>query len=431
MDKKRKVILILIVALILIILFILIYLININNNAKNNINYNTLIADTETQDNIGNSQLDNNEDVNTIWNNISAQKINNANEYFRIKNCLNKFFVAINRKESSNIYNLLDQEYIIANNINLNNVNKAMENILTEKNIITETYKLQKSEKSQYGIELYNCNQATQEVTKIYIKINVDEINKTFSIIPDINNISESQFTLSADNIDIAKNNYNNFEYIDATDASLCREMYNFYNTLMIYLPEEAYKYLNEDYKSLKFNNSYENFVEYINRNKEKIESSVLTRYSIKNREYILTNNYEQTYVLKENQFMDFNICLDSYTIKPNNFNDYSNADKASYFANQVINMINYKEYESLYKLLNNTFKSSNFDTINKFKNYISKNFYDNNYIQNLDIEESGEYYVVKIEIMDNISSAANKKSVSFIIKVLDSNNFEMSLNVS
>ena len=132
----------------------------------------------------------------------------------------------------------------------------------------------------------------------------------------------------------------------------------------------------------------------------------------------------------EENEFMDFDICLDSYTIKPEDFNGYTEEDKAVYYANEVINMINYKEYENLYSQINSTFKENNFDNINKFINYISGNFYDNNYITSTEIEQVDRYYAINMELMDNISSAANRKEVTFIIKVND-NNFEMSFNIS
>lgn len=421
-SMKKIKILICIVSAVIILLLALIVLIkqsyeNQNNQIENNdtdtnlLFNNTIDPGVEEKDIIQTKQEE-------------YTKISDAPRFYTISDCINKYIDAIQKNESDILYNLSDKDYIKNNSV-INDVDVSK----NDKIMVYQIHGLYNRKIEQYIAQCFLINQESNNIKTVFFKISLDTYNFTFSAMP-ISTSSIENVHLQEVTEDIEKNENNSYSYIRYDEKEIVRKYYTFYNNLLLYAPKEAYIYLNEEYKSLKFNNNYDNFVEYINRNRNKIESSVITTYSAENNKYILTNNFKNSYILEENEFMDFDICLDSYTIKPEDFNGYTEEDKAVYYANEVINMINYKEYENLYSQINSTFKENNFDNINKFINYISGNFYDNNYITSTEIEQVDRYYAINMELMDNISSAANRKEVTFIIKVND-NNFEMSFNIS
>ena len=92
--------------------------------------------------------------------------------------------------------------------------------------------------------------------------------------------------------------------------------------------------------------------------------------------------------------------------------------------------MINEKDYKSAYSYLDNTFKSNNFGTIEKFKEYINTNLFNNNILKTRSIEKIGNVYSCKATIKSGISSAAVEKNITVIVLLKEGTDFVMSFSI-
>ena len=424
MNKNQKTILILIITILLIII-ILISLLFLNK-AKNKsdgtkaeaINDNNSIINIEYQDE-SNVRIE-----------YEYEPINNSTTFFTIKSCIERYINNIIDKNYNKVYDLLDKEYINNNNITIDNIiNKIDKYNKNEQIIISQMYELKGNNIEKYSIKYYIINKNNGEKETQYAVVTVNRNDFSFSITPIKDKVSSiKNIKLDVNKESIENNNNNQYEYLRYTEEKIAREYYEYYNMLLIYVPEDAYKFLNTTYRQKKFNDDYKQFTKYISDNKDTIQKSVLTRYSYdsENNNYLLTNSFNNTYSITEKEFMNFEICLDTYTVTPDYFNELTDKEKIDFFTNEVINQINYKQYEELYKHLNNQYKLNNMRTIEELQKYINTNMFKINYIDNYDISEQSDYYITKINLSDSASSVAKKKEVSLIFKILDNDNFEM-----
>lgn len=439
MNNKQKIILIFIIAIIAIICFLIYSILEINNSSikdvevnyiKNNSSNNLIINNEEQHNEVLLEVLESERpDESNLVIKYEFELANNSTRFYTVNNCIENYIDNIKEKKYSNILDLLDSTYKENNNIDESNIVKYINNVsYNDLLIVDKIYEKLGDVFQQYVAHGYLVNKNDNTISDIYFFIVFDTSNFTYSIIPQFNVSSEQQVKLKEKINTIETNESNKYEYYRISQQEESSKLYNFYNQLLLYVPQRAYQYLDQEYKKIRFNNNYQEFINYINNNKSKISNSVVTGYSVDNKQYIMTNNINNTYIFDVNHVMDFKVKLDNYTIKQKDFNNYNEEIKVNFYTEQIINMINYKDYRNLYLLINDTFKNNNFNSIEKFKEVINENFYNTNYIIENDIELKDEYYVAKIKIADNISNTSNKKNVNFILKVLD-NNFEMSFS--
>lgn len=424
MNKGQKKILILIVIFLFIIILLLSCLFLNNKRSKNeNIKTNN-INDTD------NINLDvEYQDESNVRIEYEYEPINNSTTFFTVKSCMEKYINNIIDEEYDRVYELLDKKYINNNNITISNIMNKIDKYNNEQIIISQMYELKGDNIEQYSIKYYIINKSSGRKETKYAIVTFNCNDFSFSITPikdKLNSIKNIKLDTNRESIE--KNNNNQYEYLRYTDERVAREYYEYYNMLLLYVPEDAYDFLNTTYKQKKFGNNYEKFIKYIADNKDTIQKSVLIKYSYdtNKKNYLLTNNTNNTYSLTEKEFMNFEICLDTYTVTPDYFNELTDKEKIDFFTNEVINQINYKQYEELYKHLNNQYKLNNMRTIEELQKYINTNMFKINYIDNYDISEQSDYYITKINLSDSASSVAQKKEVSLIFKILDNDNFEM-----
>jgi len=93
--------------------------------------------------------------------------------------------------------------------------------------------------------------------------------------------------------------------------------------------------------------------------------------------------------------------------------------------------MINNKDYDKAYNLLNSTFKQNNFPEEEAFINFIKANMFEYNKNVFKSIEEENGVYKAKVEFTD-IESEENDKVYKweFIVKLKNNYEFEMSFNI-
>lgn len=277
--------------------------------------------------------------------------------------------------------------------------------------------------------------------TEKYFILREDIENNTFSIDELEKNYDNiNQINLETKNVQEIKNNGNNeFNYINMSEEQICREYYDRFSKLELENTQEAYELLDNEYKNERFPTLNE-YKEYVNENKDIIENGVLSKYSVDYKddytEYVLVDIYDNTYTLQATSVMKYTIKLDNYTIKVDNYEqDYASLSEEEKVQSNVyifLQMINTKDYKHAYELLDNTFKSNNFDTLEKFKEYVQNNFFNynlNNY-NKIKIQEEGNYYVYDTEIKESSSSVAEKKKLTVIMQLKEGTDFVMSFSV-
>ena len=146
---------------------------------------------------------------------------------------------------------------------------------------------------------------------------------------------------------------------------------------------------------------------------------------------YTCIDNLNNTFIIKINSTFEPEIQLDDYTIETDYFKTQyaqaSNESKAVTDADKFMKMINSKDYETAYNLLDATYKANTFPTLSSYIQSMEASFYENNFYEMKDISEQGSYYIVTIEIKDRVSASANNKTIKVIIGLKEGTNFAMS----
>lgn len=285
----------------------------------------------------------------------------------------------------------------------------------------------------------YSVYGSTETKEKIFYIFRVDIENMTFLL----EDVSDNYSNINNINLEtkiekIEENGKNTFEYITMSNEDICRFYLENFTTLELKNTEEAYSMLNEDYKEERFV-TFDNYKEYVNECKEIIEISVLTKYSVEYFDdyirYTLVDTYNNTYIIEATGVMNYTVKLDNYTIKVENYNeDYSNLSDDNKVQTNVyifLQMINTKDYNHAYELLDNTFKNNNFNTIQKFKEYIKNNFFNYNLdVREVTIKQEGNYYIYETTIKSNSGNDAEAKTLTVIMQLKEGTDFVMSFNV-
>ncbi len=236
---------------------------------------------------------------------------------------------------------------------------------------------------------------------------------------------------------EMKQNSKDGFEYLTITEEKMCRIYLERFSELQINKPKEAYKLIEEAYKKERFPN-YSDFEEYVNKLKIQIKESVLSKYSVQYFddyiEYTLVDTFNHSYTIIATGVMNYKIRLDNYTIKVADYDkNYAKLNEKEKVMSNIyifLSMINTKDYEHAYKLLDSTFKEKNFTTLSQFKEFIDKNFFEYNIeVAGGKVQEQGKFYVYKTKIAESNSKAAEQKDLTIIMQLKEDNNFVISFS--
>ena len=272
---------------------------------------------------------------------------------------------------------------------------------------------------------------------KVYFIFRVDPQNGTYSMEEQNNVNSLDSIDLRTDITEINNTGNNTFEYTTVNSEQMCRIYLNDYKDKELNNPEEAYSMLDDEYKKIRFP-TYEDFQEYLNEYGNIIQNSVLTSYysEIKDdyTEYILVDNYNNSYTVRSTGIWDYKIMLDNYTIKVDTYEkEYNNLDdEAKVQANIHIflQMINTKDYAHAYEKLSDGFKSNYFNTLESFEDYIKNNWFSYNILADIDISEEANSYVCDVTLRDGAGRAANQTNKTIIMQLREGTDYVMSFTV-
>lgn len=446
--KKIKNLLI-VFSIIILLLCIIIIIIKLNNK-ENNINANTL----DSNQTITNEYLEG-ESRQGIVGETKEESIINESDYITLVECIDNFLNKINRNSSvyfgregqrtstdeeinNGILKLLSEDYINKNNITTNNIKNYIYNINKSSMFIPrKIIKYYESEQvNSFVINGLVEDKDYNPIMEISLILNIDTKNVTYSI--EILNTKQNLNTIKPKQIkEIEIKSSNEFTYMQLTDENIIQTIRDVYIGTVIGYPEIFYNnYLAEDYKKAKFSNVAE-FKDYISKNTNRIkETAILKCNKTENEQettYILEDKYGNNYILKYNSINKYKMYLDSYTVDldvfKENYEKASDEEKVSLNVGKFKQMLNTKDYNTIYNKLNETFRKNNFSTVSKLEEYLKKNTYEINSIKVENKNQQNDYYVCECTLVDQTNTEQTKK-MTIMIKLLDNNNFSMSFSI-
>lgn len=408
------------------------------NNIDNNKFANSIVIDKNNLVNKDEAQMSEFEEEVII--NPNAKPVTSATRFYTIEICIQRYFDAIANKNSTELFGILNSDYINSKQVTEENILNYVHKLANFSNFTalemsvlegtnTETYIV-------YGTILSRDQAGIGN--DVFFIVDLGRHSNTFSITPlieyDYNNIK--QINIVNKDIEIQKNGYNNFSYYKINDEDLIKKYISNYKINVIYNTRQSYYLLDKEYREKRFKNIDE-YEQYIKDNIDTIRTSILNRYRVIQEDDIIRYDYidnnENHYVLKETAVMQYTILLDDYTVltqkEIDEYNKLNDAEKATYNARKFVKMINSRDYEKVYNILDKTFRNNNFKDLESFKKYILENTYKYNELVIKDSDDTIQEYNVLVCNLKNVNNEEESKPVTIIINLLEDTNFTMSFS--
>ena len=249
----------------------------------------------------------------------------------------------------------------------------------------------------------------------MYFILNIDNSNSTYSIEPifNVNNVNDIE--LNTEELTIEKNRYNTYVQKEYTEEDICEQYMTMYKALMLSNTNEAYKYLDNEYRNLKYG-SLQEYKDFIISNNDDINDFEMKAYSINGNRYVCKDGKDNFYIFNVNKVLDYTVVLDTYTVDLPEFTEKYNKvnaqEKVALNINKVITALNNKDYKYIYNKLADSFKDNYFNNEDELKEYLSNKLYDNNEINfgKFSDEGNGIYtYEIELSEISNENEAAQE----------------------
>jgi len=249
----------------------------------------------------------------------------------------------------------------------------------------------------------------------MYFILNIDNSNSTYSIEPifNVNNVNDIE--LNTEELTIEKNRYNTYVQKEYTEEDICEQYMTMYKALMLSNTNEAYKYLDNEYRNLKYG-SLQEYKDFIISNNDDINDFEMKAYSINENRYVCKDGKDNFYIFNVNKVLDYTVVLDTYTVDlpefTEKYNKVSAQEKVALNINKVITALNDKDYKYIYNKLADSFKDNYFNNEDELKEYLSNKLYDNNEINfgKFSDEGNGIYtYEIELSEISNENEAAQE----------------------
>ena len=380
-------------------------------------------------------------DFKIVYNELSIVK--NKDTFFTVKACAEKYIYEVYYKNKENIVDLLSEKYINDNKITKDNVLTKIDNYNNPQILdIDYMYELHNSEdvSTYYIVGTIRDDIYEEETTPINfnIAIKLDVITRTFSVTPnepkpDENNLPNDKTK------NINQNNNNTYESSYITEQSIGEMYFAKYVTLMQDNSDKAYEMLDETYRANRFQNK-ETFDKYIKGLGNYIYT--LTPESVDifdsngTKIYTINDQLGNVYIFKERAIMNFTVELDDYTIE--NESSSKKYEEASLMNKGIINigkffeMINLKDYDNAYKVLDENFKSSKFPTEADFEKFVKSKLFEFNKVQNGDYKNTVmDIHQYSVYLTDGTEKSDNYIKINIVMKLLENGKFVMSFDTN
>lgn len=362
----------------------------------------------------------------------NLKKLEDHSTYYFIEKTMNSYYLYLEVGNNNAVYSLLDKEYTSAKEINsINAIEKISTQIQSDNKQIVEDIHIK--ENSLYPIYLIKTKDRANPKQKKYYIFYKDNVSVTYSIEPileeDYELYLQGKKELKAKESKIVRNEYNVMQRLSLSEEEKIKEYVRHYQQNIKYDIEEAYNSLNEQYKLKKFD-SIEKYKEYLDNvtNTDNIEKYRIVKYD-EYTQYICIDNNKNYYIFNSTSAFEYNVILDNYTIDTEDFlqryNDASEQEKVLMNLEKLSNAINSQDYEYVYNKLDETFKQTNYKTLQDFENYIKQNYNINNEIA-YNIYEN----VAGVNILDATikNQTENKEyNIKIVMKIKDGTDFVMS----
>ncbi len=435
-SKKNilKIIMLLIIICILLVIFII-------------FNYKRIKAKNE---------YNRNEDESNIQINYQYDKVDNSTLFYTVSDCIQTYidYISLNidtdnyndkqlelnifteQEKKEAIYNILDKEYIEENNITLDNIYSFIPNFDDKTKFTAIKMNMLDGNRIQRFCIYGSIENNEGDLEYIYCIVNLDYYNMTFSIKPILNETYDdiNKIELEEETEEIYENNNNTFIYNRISEEDLISKYIYYYKTNAVLNSDIAYNLLDKEYREKRFGN-IEEYKTYVENNKEKIYSSLLDSYQIKedgdNTRYICIDQYGNYYIFTENAVMDYTVILDTYTIDLPEFTErYETAteqQKVALNIDKFMQAINNKDYKYAYNCLADSYKNNYFKTQADFENYAKENFYASSTVGYSEFAEEGDVYTYSVVLTDNETEEQMNKT--FIMQLGEGTDFVLSFN--
>lgn len=431
--KKTLILLMIIVVIIIISIVVALLLLTTSNNEE--------VASNNTV-----SEENNNE--------TEAEPQINETKYYNITNVVRTYLGALDKSKyilsdgtnysedestKESIYNLLSTEYIESNNITVENVYDYVKDVNENITFVPLDMRISQGQNVDnflvYGNIVY---MDSQDLEKVYVIVNIDNTNNTFSIEPinneEISNINDFKFESTLNTIE--KNYSNTYLNNNMSDEDISKEKFNNFKLLILRKSEDLFNLLNEEYRNKKFGD-YNGFSQYIDSNYDRLRTINLSMYQVTEedgyKQYVLLDQDDRYYIFKETSENKEEIFLDTYTVDLPEFLDrYNGADdeyKVGYNVEKFISAINDGDYKYAYNLLDETFRRNNYPSQGDFENFVKTNFFENNEIQHNNVEKQGNQFVYGITII-NKDNESERKNITVIMELGEETDFVMSFSI-
>ena len=441
MKKLRNIILVMCIVIVIIIILIIINSI-INIQRQNQI---------DAEGDVGEDISFNSEELEDETENI---------RFYTVKNCIEIYFDSLNMGKEvyyetnennetefvanqeylqGEIYKLLSEEYIQANNITTENLTQYIE-LTDNANVIVplEMKVLKKDIIYKYIVHGIKQDVETEETEEVYIIVNLDNENKTFSIEPinntQINGIEDIE--ISNNNQKIENKGNNEFTDEKISNEYIAQEYVGAYRILALGAPEQAYELLEEEYRNNRYG-SLEKYEEYVQKNREEISSLQCKQYLVNNEtdytEYVCLDQNKNYLIFKSVGPMNFTLQLDTYTIPAENFiKEYDEGDdqnKVLLNIDKWVKMLNNRDYNAAYNVLDETFRNNNFGSEENFENTMRERLPLHYEVQYNEYTEENGTHVTTITLSDINGESEETSQMSIIMQLKEDRNFVMSFS--
>jgi len=420
MDNIKKLI-VLIVIIILIILMSLIIIKYVDKKDREENFENTLTMEVE--------------------NTISI--LDNRNEFFAVKSCITKYLSYVSLEDDEIVYAILDKNYIEEYNINRQNVLLNLDKYNNPVFYSDKIYVIQNTaEVYTYFIYGNIVDKDTMEKDEFKIVVRMDKEKDLFSFIS-YRYIEDKQYNIKLGNTiafeyDYIENKqYNKFAFKNISDNEIIVHYFNEMKDNVIYNVENLYRKLQQEYRQRRFSN-IEEFKNYINNNITDIYSAKVDKYDVKEykeyTQYICIDQNNNYYIINETYPGQYTLILDTYTIDlPEYLEKYNEANeqqKTAYCIDRFIQAINDENYKFAYELLADGFKNNYFKTESAFENYAKQYLLAKEKIAFNRFNNEGNLYNTYTVTLKNKNDETNSIEKTFIVKLGEGTDFEISFNV-
>lgn len=428
MKILNKVIIVILIIIGILVGILLIF--NINNNQQNdNKDEINEVGETETSDSTPHE----------------LEYLKDDNVFFLLGDTVQLYYDNLNKKNivgyereerAEYIYNILTPNYIKKNSINRDKVFEVVKEMEREVKYTPLSAKV----KVEDGYTIYSITGLVEDAQdgqylgeeSFFFYVNNKSLFAMEPIEKDIN-IEEIE------TYDIESNNYNKFEVeIMSVQKKIDNYMTN-YKKMMLYYPERAFNLLDESYRNTRFGGDVNQYKEYINKNQEQLRTIRLAQYLDNtydnHTEYVCKDQYENYYIFDVTASMQYTLKLDNYTILTSKFKEeYNKATdivKVKMNIERFVQMLNNYDYKTAYNLLDNTFRTNNFPSVDDFEAYIKSYYFQYNDVTYSDYSKEGDVYIYKLVLSNKQGTGEGEGSeMNIIMKLGEGTDFVMSFEI-